>query len=194
LWGGVDVVLSGLNLGFNLGNSIWHSGTLAAAKQAVLLGRRGIALSVPAGADQEMDHFKPWVHRVLQILFEEPSLSLVNVNVPRTPRGLIWTRASIRQYDGVIVPTTDPRGRELYWFTVKPLEGAEECTDRWAIEQSWISLTPLRVDLTDESALHAVSRRLPLDLELAKATSPEKSSPQAADAVRAEEAVPANQP
>jgi 5'-nucleotidase len=113
--------------------------------------------------------------------------------VPRTPRGLIWTRASIRQYDGLIVPTTDPRGRELYWFTVKPLEGAEECTDRWAIEQSWISLTPLRLDLTDESVLHAVARRLPLDLELAKATSPEKSSPQAADAVRAEEALPATQ-
>src|SRR5580693_1212209 len=46
-WERVDVVLSGINLGSNLGNSMWHSGTLAAAKQAVLLGLRGIALSVP---------------------------------------------------------------------------------------------------------------------------------------------------
>src|ERR671919_2155204 len=51
-WGKVDLVLSGLNIGFNLGNSIWHSGTLAAARQAVLLGLRGVALSIPAGADQ----------------------------------------------------------------------------------------------------------------------------------------------
>ena len=79
LWGGVDLVLSGLNLGFNLGNSIWHSGTLAAAKQAALLGVRGAALSIPAGADQELETFKPSIHRILQTLIEEPSLRLVNV-------------------------------------------------------------------------------------------------------------------
>src|ERR671934_2991120 len=50
-WGDVDVVLSGINLGLNLGNSIWHSGTLAAAKQAALLGVRGVALSGPAGLE-----------------------------------------------------------------------------------------------------------------------------------------------
>ena len=50
-WGKVDLVLSGLNIGLNLGNSIWHSGTVAAARQAVLLGLRGIALSAPAGAE-----------------------------------------------------------------------------------------------------------------------------------------------
>ena len=50
-WDQVDVVLSGLNHGLNLGNSIWHSGTLAAAKQAALLGVRGVALSAPAGID-----------------------------------------------------------------------------------------------------------------------------------------------
>src|SRR5919197_5128748 len=49
LWGTVDVVLSGINLGLNLGNATWHSGTLAAAKQAALLGVRGIAPSAPPG-------------------------------------------------------------------------------------------------------------------------------------------------
>src|ERR1700751_4599723 len=52
LWPGADLVLSGINLGSNLGNSIWHSGTLAAAKQAVLLGLRGIALSVATPRDE----------------------------------------------------------------------------------------------------------------------------------------------
>ena len=75
----------------------------------------------------------------------------------------MWTRASVRQYDGRIVPTTDPLGRELYWFTVTPIEGSEEGTDRWAVEQGWISLTPLRLDLTDEARLADVRRRVPLD-------------------------------
>jgi 5'/3'-nucleotidase SurE len=52
-WGHVDLVLSGINLGLNLGNSCWHSGTLAAAKQAALLGLRGIAFSTSAGESQE---------------------------------------------------------------------------------------------------------------------------------------------
>ena len=188
LWGSVDLVLSGLNLGFNLGNAIWHSGTLAAAKQAVLVGVRGVALSIPAGADQNLDPLKPWIVRVLQTIIDEPTLPLVNVNLPREPRGMLWTRVSVRQYDGRIVPAQDPQGRELYWFSVRPLEGADEGTDRWAVEQNWISLTPLRLDLTDEVQLSAVSERRPLDRGVAAATSVRTSSPQAAAAVRAEEA------
>ena len=187
-WEKVDLVLSGLNLGFNLGNSIWHSGTLAAAKQAVLLGVRGVALSVPAGTDQDFEPVKPWVRRVLEVVIAEPSLPLINVNLPRDPRGLLWTRVSVRQYDGRIVPTTDPQGRELFWFTVKPVEHADEGTDRWAAEQNWVSLTPLRLDLTDEAQLRSVQDRRPLDRALASATSPPTSSAEAASAVRAEEA------
>ena len=88
--------LSGLNIGLNLGNSIWHSGTLAAAKQAALLGLRGIALSAPAGAEPDFEPFKPWIRRVIETLLAERSLPLVNVNLPREPRGLVWTRASVR--------------------------------------------------------------------------------------------------
>ena len=148
-WEKVDIVLSGLNHGFNLGNSIWHSGTVAAAKQAALLGLRGVALSAPAGADSVADFepLKPWIRQVLNTLLSEVDLPLVNVNFPRHPRGAIWTRASVRRYDGKVVPTQDPSGRRLFWFTVTPIEGAEEGTDRWAMEQGWVSLTPLPVML-----------------------------------------------
>ena len=175
----VDVVLSGLNLGLNLGNSIWHSGTLAAAKQAALLGVRGVALSAPAGID-DFTYLKPWIRRVLKVVFEESTLQLVNVNFPREPRGLVWTRVSVRRYDGTIVPTKDPVGRPLYWFSVIPITGAEEGTDRWAAEQGWVSLTPLRLDLTDEAQLDAVRARHPLDEGLATVVSPSESSEQAA--------------
>jgi 5'-nucleotidase len=187
-WGKVDLVLSGLNIGLNLGNSIWHSGTLAAARQAVLLGFRGIAWSAPAGAEPDFEPFKPWIRRVLETMLDEHALSLVNVNLPRNPRGLVWTRASVRRYDGRIVPTAHPLGRELFWFTVTPVEGAEEGTDRWAVEQGWISLTPLRLDLTDDQQLQQMRTRRPLDEDLATAVSPPTSSPEAAKTVRDDEA------
>jgi 5'-nucleotidase len=157
-WEGVDVVLSGVNLGANLGNSTWHSGTLAAAKQAALLGFRGIALSTPVTDDEsDFSALVPWLVRVLEILLPETDLPLVNVNFPPQPTGLYWTRQSVRQYDGRVVPGQDPRGRPHYWITVAPLEEAEEGTDRWAVERGLVSLTPLRLDLTDEAALARVA-------------------------------------
>jgi 5'-nucleotidase len=188
LWGKVDLVLSGMNVGLNLGNAIWHSGTVAAARQAVLLGLRGIALSAPAGAEPDFEPYKPWVRRVIDTLLDEPSLALVNVNVPRDPRGLVWTRASVRRYDGRIVPTKDPLGRELYWFASTPVEGADEGTDRWAIERGWISLTPLRLDLTDGEQLGVMHIRHPLDESIAAAVSPPTTPPDVEKTVREDEA------
>lgn len=160
-WERVDLVLSGINLGLNLGNSIWHSGTVAAAKQAALLGLRAIALSAPVTMDDEPDFsvYEPWIAKVLDHLLKTTGSSeLVNVNLPDgEPRGLQWTRQSVRHYDGKVVPGKDPMGRPHYWFTVVPLEGIEEGTDRWAIEHGFISMTPLRLDLTDHEMLGRVA-------------------------------------
>lgn len=156
-----DVVLSGINLGYNLGNSMWHSGTLAGAKQAALMGGRGIALSAPAAnTEDDFERLKPHVAEVLRLVLPDSSLPLVNVNFPLVPRGMLWTRQSVRHYDGKIVPIKDPMGRQLYWFTVVPIEETEEGTDRWATERGLISITPLRLDLTDGDALQ--SKRVPL--------------------------------
>ena len=70
---------------------------------------------------------------------------------------------SVRHYDGKVVPGKDPMGRSHFWFTVVPIESVEEGTDRWAIEQGYVSMTPLRLDLTDEKALAEVRERHPLD-------------------------------
>src|SRR5690349_20194566 len=161
LWEKVDLVLSGINIGTNLGNAIWHSGTLAGAKQAALLGIRGIALSAPA-TDKEAPDFealKPWVAKVLELLLGIPGLCLVNVNFPsKAPRGTLWTRQSLRHYDGRVVPAKDPMGRTHYWFTVVPVEATEEGTDRWAIEQGYVSMMPLSLDLTDHAQLVSMQK------------------------------------
>jgi 5'-nucleotidase len=163
-WDKVDVVLSGINLGSNLGNSLWHSGTLAAAKQAALLGLRGIALSTPSTeSEPDFETLKPWVLKVLELLLPAGELPLVNVNLPAAvPRGVLWTRQSVRHYDGKVVPGKDPMGRAHWWFTVVPIESAEEGTDRWAIEQGYVSMTPLRLDLTDEAQLDAAKLKHPV--------------------------------
>lgn len=113
-WGHVDVVLSGINLGLNLGNSCWHSGTLAAAKQAALLASRGFAFSTTVIDSGEPDFaaLEPYVIRVLDLLLSIKTLSLVNVNLPEKPKGIRWTRQSVRHYDGKVVPDKDlPDGR-----------------------------------------------------------------------------------
>lgn len=154
-WKDVDLVLSGINLGSNLGNGMWHSGTLAGAKQAVLFGLRGIALSAPTGAEEpDFGSLHPAVEQVLESLLPAKDLMLVNVNFPvSAPRGIRWARQSVRYYDGNVVPGHDPMGRPHFWFTVKPLEPADEDTDRWAVEHGYVSMTPLRLDLTHEEHL-----------------------------------------
>jgi 5'-nucleotidase len=88
----VDLVLSGINLGSNLGNSIWHSGTVAAAKLAVLLGIRGIAFSTPIDEKEpDFEELKAQVHKVLQLLAEDISPRLYNVNVPPNACGIAYS-------------------------------------------------------------------------------------------------------
>lgn len=155
LWNNVDVILSGINMGPNLGNSMWHSGTLAAAKQAVLFGIKGIALSTPVGkTEPDFETLLPFVEKTLELLLKDKELALYNVNFPPNPTDIVWTRQSVRLYDGTIIPGTDPLGRKHYWFTVSPLDPAEEGTDRWAVENDMVSITPLRLDLTDQSVLN----------------------------------------
>jgi 5'-nucleotidase len=164
-WENVDVVLSGINLGSNLGNVMWHSGTLAAAKQAALMGLRGIALSAAVIRDEpNLEILKPSLEAVLALLLGDRDLTLVNVNFPdRKPKGLRWTRQSVRHYDGRVVPGEDPLGRKLFWFTVIPIEGTDEGTDRWAVEHGYVSMTPLRLDLTNEKELSSAQLRHPVD-------------------------------
>jgi 5'-nucleotidase len=123
----------------------------------VLLGLRGIALSARI-TDETTDFslLEPWIDRALERLLQEDCPKLVNVNFPREPQGMRWTSQAVDQYDGKVVPGTDPMGRDLYWFTVVPLEKHREGTDLWAVERGLVSMTPLRLDLTDYDELARV--------------------------------------
>jgi 5'-nucleotidase len=96
---------------------------------------------------------------VLTMLTKDSQLGLYNVNFPLNPKGIAWTRQSVRLYNNRIVPGVDPMGRKHYWFTVIPLGPADEGTDRWAVENDYVSITPLRLDLTDEEQLRRMQEK-----------------------------------
>lgn len=162
-WEDVGLVLSGINLGLNLGNAMWHSGTLAAAKQASLLEIQGVAVSAPSEPSPEYDALSTHVRDALAHVVGDAQLPLVNINLPLEPRGLRWTRQSVRHYHGHVVPGEDPRGRPHFWFSVRPIEETEEDTDRWAVDHGHVSMTPLRLDLTDHETLARARARHPAD-------------------------------
>jgi 5'-nucleotidase len=159
-WDGADLVLSGINLGSNVGHDVWHSGTVAAAKQATFHGVRAAAFSLALnGEDPDFAEVQSYVETVIRLLLEFKQPFLVNVNLPQHPIGLCWTRQSVREYNGWVVPGADPMGRPHYWFAAKPLTDPEENTDRWAVDNNFVALTPLRLNLTDEAWLQQLLDR-----------------------------------
>jgi 5'-nucleotidase len=152
--GSADLVLSGINLGSNLGSDIWHSGTVAAAKQGVIFGVQAIAFSqMLNGVEPAYEKQKPFIADVIDMLTKDDQPRLVNVNLPENPVGLCWTHQSVRQYNGKVVEGEDPNGRRHYWFAATPLTNPDEGSDRWAIDNNLVSLTPLRMSLTDDDWL-----------------------------------------
>ena len=153
-WKSADLVLSGVNFGSNLGHGIWHSGTVAAAKQAALLGVRAFAFSLVMNDTMtDCEPLKPVIEQVITLLLEEDRPRLVNVNLPTSPQGIQWTFQSVRSYEGKVIEGQDPNNRKHYWFASVPLSEPEPGSDRAAVNQGYVSLTPLRLDLSDEDEL-----------------------------------------
>lgn len=158
-WNGADLVLSGINLGSNLGNDIWHSGTVAAAKQAALFGIQAVAFSMVLNGDEpSYEEQKPYIEQVIRLLLTKPHMRLVNVNLPKHPRGIRWTHQSVRSYSGKVVAGEDPMGRKHYWFSAVPLTEPDENSDRWAVDHDLVALTPIRLTLTDDERLNEMQQ------------------------------------
>lgn len=152
--GHADLVLTGINIGSNLGSDIWHSGTVAAAKQGVIFGVPAIAFSqVISSHEPDYEKQKPYIADVIRMLTSGDQPRLVNVNLPEDPVGMRWTHQSVRHYNGRVVEGEDPNGRRHYWFAATPLTNPDEDSDRWAMDANFVSLTPLRMSLTDDEWL-----------------------------------------
>ncbi len=167
-----DVILSGVNRGANLGDDITYSGTVSAAIEGALAGIRSIALSqvYARAGDADEDTFRAgraWGKRVVEPLLETPlpSRTLVNVNFPplaaEDVKGIRAVRQGFHDYArGTVVEGRDPRGFRYYWFGLEAIEHTlDHGTDLEAIDEGFISVTPLQLDLTHHASLGALAER-----------------------------------
>ncbi|MDA0117276.1 MULTISPECIES: 5'/3'-nucleotidase SurE [Vibrio] len=153
-----DLVLSGINHGANLGDDVLYSGTVAAAMEGHFLGVQSIAFSLVGNT-----HFTTAAHIARHLVEQHlaspiPTNRLLNVNIPDVPledlKEIRVTRLGARHHAEAMIKQQDPRGHDIYWLGPPGKEqDAGEGTDFYAIEQGYVSLTPLQVDLTAHESL-----------------------------------------
>lgn len=161
-----DLVVSGINLGPNLGTDVVYSGTVSGALEGVILGMPAIAVSL--ATDTQAEDFTAaakitalLVQRVLE--HGLPADTLLNVNVPGLPveeiAGVKVTHLGRRRYRNVFDRRTDPRGKVYYWMAGEVLDlDHDPEADTTAINDNLISVTPLRYDLTHRAFLPELRR------------------------------------
>src|SRR5687768_72111 len=155
----IDLVVSGINAGANLGHDVTYSGTVTAAMEAVIAGLPGVAVSleIVEGYVGDMD-YAPAARTARKIIQQviENGLGhevLLNVNVPLLSeekiRGIKITRQGLRVYHSRLDERTDPRGRPYYWIGGDAPTGVpERGTDVGALAEGFVSISPLQLDLT----------------------------------------------
>ncbi len=155
----IDLVVSGINVGANLGHDVTYSGTVTAAMEAVIMGVPGVAVSLEVFENQvgELDYqgAARAAHMVVQRVMEAGIApeTLLNVNVPYLPadkiKGFLMTRQGLRVYHNRLDEVKDPRGRFYYWIGGDAPTGVpERGTDVGALAEGYVSVTPLQLDLT----------------------------------------------
>ncbi len=157
-----DMVVSGINLGANMGDDTIYSGTVAAATEGFLLGIPSIAISL---ASKTAKHFESACGVAVDLVLRHaraPAGSwLLNVNVPDVPRAEILgtrvTRLGRRHKAENTVTMRSPRGETVYWVgAAGPAADAGEGTDFHAVEKRHVSITPLQIDLTHRDRMGEV--------------------------------------
>jgi len=152
-----NAILSGINFGLNLGDDVTYSGTVSAAFEGAILGVPAIAFSQEVASGFSYDAAGRFARQLVERVLEKPFApgTLLNVNVPAGEvRGVRAVKMGRRIYQEGVLEKVDPRGKKYYWIGAEPPMGdPDEGTDLWAIDQGFISVTPLHLDLTDYSAL-----------------------------------------
>jgi 5'-nucleotidase len=155
-----DICVSGINHGANLGDDATYSGTVAGAMEATILGIPGLAFSLVAARAPDFTESARIAIDVTRKALAEgiPEWTLLNVNIPKgTPKGIRVTRQGFKEAKPVISEHIDPRGKPYYWIgEVREGFRAEGGTDFEAVDEGYVSVTPMRSDLTNHAALEGM--------------------------------------
>ncbi|MEX0979553.1 MAG: 5'/3'-nucleotidase SurE [Gemmatimonadota bacterium] len=167
-----DICLSGINHGPNMGDDVLYSGTVAAAMEATLLGIPSVALSYAGEDPEEIVKWEGLLHGLLQSILDRknfPPATLLNVNLPpiraADAKGVKITSLGQRRFSDSLTRADDPSGREYFWIGggATTWKGGRD-SDFRAIEDGFVSVTPLHLDLTNYKLLEEI-RGWNLDLE-----------------------------
>ena len=156
------ICCSGINHGANLGDDATYSGTVAGALESTILGVPGLAFSLVAYRDHDFTESVRIARQITEKALVEgiPVGTLLNVNVPKgIAKGIRITKQGFKDARPIITEHIDPRGKLYYWIG-ELREGfrAEGGTDFEAIDEGYVSVTPMRSDLTNHRALEVLQR------------------------------------
>lgn len=159
-----DIVISGINLGPNLGTDVLYSGTVSAALEAVINGVPSIAVSLASWECPDFGYAAEFTRKMVKVVLDNglPDETLLNVNFPLTkcgesPKGLRITRLGKRRYENIFEKRQDPRGKIYYWMGGEVMDiEADPGTDIAAVKSGEISVTPLLFDVTNHNFINKV--------------------------------------
>ena len=157
-----DLVVSGINTGYNLGDDVTYSGTVAGALEGTLLGIPAMAVSLCRSREYDFTQAAAVARELAKIVLTHglPARTFLNVNVPRQrARGVRVTVQGRRTQTTTVREGEDPRSRRYYWIEeVASAWAADERSDIVAVQQGYVSVTPLQPDLTDYAAFEHIER------------------------------------
>lgn len=156
-----NLIISGINMGANLGINVLHSGTVAAAIEGAILGIPSLAVSLEYSAIPDTENAAVFTRKIIDCLIRHdlPCGTLLNVNIPSIPwnriKGIKITKQFTLGLDERFDKHTDPNGQTFYWLaSIGKPTSCEQGADIDAIKDGYISITPLRFDLTNHSMLN----------------------------------------
>jgi len=162
-----DMVVSGINLGANMGDDTIYSGTVAAATEGFLLGIPSLAVSLCSKVGAHFETAARVTLELVQMIRRQQARDavLLNVNVPDVPyaqlRGKVVTRLGKRHKAEAVVRTITPRNETVYWVgAAGEAQDSGEGTDFFAVSRDEVSITPLQIDLTHGAQLPLIRRWL----------------------------------
>lgn len=155
-----DICVSGINHGGNLGDDATYSGTVAGALEATILGVPGLALSLVARENFDFTESARFAVTAVRKVLKDglPEGTLLNINLPPGEiKGVRVTRQGLKNARPVISEQIDPRGKPYYWIGEEHFGwNTADGTDYQAVQQGFVSVTPLKSDMTDHRALTAI--------------------------------------
>lgn len=152
-----DLLVSGINTGPNIGNDIFYSGTVGAAREGTLFGIPSIAFSVASSKNPDFENASKIALKIIKKVIKKglPKGTLLNVNIPNNPKGYLLTKQGRGAYKEEIVKYLSPSKEEYWWIGGEEalFEECESGTDYTAIKNGFVSITPIKLDLTDYDSL-----------------------------------------